>query len=295
MELWIVFTLLAVVMQSVRTAGQKQIARSITPQAATLVRYLFGLPFALLYFYSLKHYYQVDSIEPQWEFYQAASLAGVSQIIATVCLVKALTIRNFAVGTALAKTEAILTALIGSLFFSAALSWLGYVSVVIGVGGVLVASNWKMGLRDLGGSESIRYGLGAGLGFALASLWLRQASLTLELPRLLSASAVLAYMVAMQTFICLVWIVVLERGQLTMIVSRFKACLFIGVTSVAGSIGWFTAMSLQNAAIVKALGQTEFVVTLLITYLYFGERISAREYLGILLVALSVMLLLFAT
>lgn len=295
MELWIVFTLLAVVMQSVRTAGQKQIARSITAQAATLVRYLFGLPFALLYFYSLKNYYQVDSIAPQWIFYQAASLAGISQIIATVCLVKALSIRNFAVGTALAKTEAILTAVIGSLFFSAALSWLGYVSVMIGVVGVLVASNWKIGLRDLDGNKSIRYGLGAGLGFALASLWLRQASLSLEMPSLLSASAVLAYMVAMQTLICLVWIAVLERDQLTMIVSRFKACLFIGFTSAAGSIGWFTAMSLQNAAIVKTLGQTEFVVTLIITYFYFGERISARETIGILLVALSVMLLLFAT
>jgi len=30
MEAWIVFTLLAVVMQSVRTAAQKQIAQSIT-------------------------------------------------------------------------------------------------------------------------------------------------------------------------------------------------------------------------------------------------------------------------
>lgn len=295
MELWIVFTLLAVVMQSVRTAGQKQIARSISAQAATLVRYLFGLPFALLYFYSLKHYYQVDSIGVQWTFYRAASLAGFSQIIATVCLVKALSIRNFAVGTALAKTEAILTAVIGALLFTTPLSWLGYVSVIIGVAGVLIASNLKMSLWDFARNESIIYGLGAGLGLALASLWLRQASLSLELPRLLSASAVLAYMVAMQTVICLAWIAILERDQFAMIVDRSKACLFIGFTSAAGSIGWFTAMSLQNAAIVKTLGQAEFVVTLIITYFYFGERISTREYIGILLVTLSVMLLLFAT
>ena len=69
-------------------------------------------------------------------------------------------------------------------------------------------------------------------------------------------------------------------------------CLFIGFTSVAGSVGWFTAMSLQNAALVKTLGQVEFVVTLMITYLYFGERISKRETMGILLVASSVWLLL---
>lgn len=295
MELWIVFTLLAVVMQSVRTAGQKQIAKSISAQAATLVRYLFGLPFALLYFYLLKQFYQIDSIAAQWTFYKAASLAGVAQILATVFLVKALSIRNFAIGTALAKSEAILTAVIGALFFSTSLGGMAYVSVIVGVAGVLLASNWKMSFRDLARNESIKFGLGAGLGFALASLWLRQASLSLELPRLLSASAVLAYMVVMQTLICLAWIVIREREQLTLIAGRLKACLFIGLTSVAGSIGWFTAMSLQNAAIVKTLGQVEFVVTLAITYLYFGERISGREYMGILLVALSVLLLLFAT
>ena len=61
---------------------------------------------------------------------------------------------------------------------------------------------------------------------------------------------------------------------------------------MVGSVGWFTAMSLQNAAIVKTLGQTEFVLTLLITYWYFGERISGREYAGMALVSASVLLLL---
>jgi drug/metabolite transporter (DMT)-like permease len=54
-------------------------------------------------------------------------------------------------------------------------------------------------------------------------------------------------------------------------------------------------MSLQNAALVRTLGQTEFIVSLLITYLYFGEKISAREYLGVALIAISVIILLMAT
>ena len=72
------------------------------------------------------------------------------------------------------------------------------------------------------------------------------------------------------------------------------ACTFVGFTSVAGSVGWFTSMSLQNAALVRTLGQTEFIVSLLITYLYFGEKISAREYLGVALIAISVIILLMA-
>ena len=295
MEIWMLFTLLAVVMQSLRTAAQKQIAQSITASAATLVRYLFGLPFALAYYFALRYLYQDETLPSNGIFYRAASLAAVSQIFATVFLIKALTLRNFAVGTALVKTEALLTALIGALFFSAALNLMAYFSVVIGVLGVLVASNWKVSLRDLVENESIKFGIGAGLGFALASLWLREASLSLELPRLLSASLVLLYMVITQTVACLLYTIVRERNQLALIFTRWRSCLFIGFSSLAGSIGWFTAMSLQDAAIVKTLGQTEFVVTLLITYFYFGEKITLREYIGILLVALSVILLIAAT
>jgi len=201
-----------------------------------------------------------------------------------VFLVKALTLRNFAVGTALAKTEAILTAIIGAWFFSATLSFVAYLAVAVGVLGVLVASNWKIALQDLADNKSIKYGIGAGVGFALASLWIRDASLGLELPLLLSAATVLIYMVALQTVICLLWIAIKERNQFKLIAQNILPAVFIGFTSVAGSVGWFTAMSLQNAAIVKTLGQTEFVLTLLITYLYFGERISGREYAGMALV-----------
>ena len=143
--------------------------------------------------------------------------------------------------------------------------------------------------------DCIRYGCGAGLGFALASLWIRDASLSIDSPRLLSAAVVLAYMVILQSLICLYWIYIKEREQLTLIMKNLGACIFVGFTSVAGSIGWFTAMSLQNAALVKALGQTEIIISLLITYLYFGEKISTREYLGIALIAASVVILLMAT
>lgn len=294
METWIVFTLLAVVMQSVRTAGQKQIAKKLSVEATTLVRFLFGLPFAALYF-TLLYSSSDTSLQPAAEFYVSGALAGVSQIAATLCLVKALTIRNFAVGTALAKTEAIMTALLGTLFFSATLSALGYVSVVVGVLGLLVASNWRFGWQDLFHNESIKYGLGAGLGFALASLWIRDASLSLQAPLILSAAAVLIYMVALQALLCLLWILFTDRQQFALVAANLPASTFIGFSSVAGSVGWFTAMSLQEAALVKTLGQLEFVVTLAITYRYFGERISAREYLGILLVLASIVLLLWAT
>ena len=295
MEAWITFTLLAVVMQSLRTASQKQVSKRISIQAAALVRFPFGIKFAVLYFFLVMRIYQPIHIELTSKFIISGAQASVSQILATVFLIKALTLRNFSVGTALAKTEALLTAILGAIFFSAHLSFWGYFSVFFGVCGLLVASNWKVTLRDFSDNQSIRYGIGAGLGFALASLWVRDASLSLETPLIVSAAAVLFYMVVLQSLICLTWISLQEPEQFAKIRNNLGTCLFIGFSGVAGSIGWFTAMSLQNAALVKTLGQVEFIVSLLITYLYFGEKISRREYLGISLIALSVLLLIGIT
>ena len=294
MELWIIFTLLAVIMQSVRTAAQKQITQEISVQSATLVRFLFGIKFAALYFFLTIWIFQPINFELNIKFIFSGALASVSQVLATVFLIKALTLKNFAVGTALAKTEALLTAVLGSIFFSAYLNPMGYLSILFGVCGVLIASNWDVTFKDLSDNQSIRYGLGAGLGFALASLWIRDASLSLEIPRIVSAAAVLLYMVILQSLICLVWISVKEPEQFMLIKKNLKSSLFIGFTGVLGSIGWFTAMSLQNAALVKTLGQIEFIASLLITYLYFNEKISTREYLGIAFIALSLLLLIGA-
>ena len=294
MELWIIFTLLAVIMQSVRTAAQKQITREISVQSATLVRFLFGIKFAALYFFLTIWIFQPINFELNIKFIFSGALASVSQVLATVFLIKALTLKNFAVGTALAKTEALLTAVLGSIFFSAYLNPMGYLSILFGVCGLLIASNWNVTFKDLSDNQSIRYGLGAGLGFALASLWIRDASLSLEIPRIVSAAAVLLYMVILQSLICLVWISVKEPEQFMLIKKNLKSSLFIGFTGVLGSIGWFTAMSLQNAALVKTLGQIEFIASLLITYLYFNEKISTREYLGIAFIALSLLLLIGA-
>ena len=294
MEPWIIFTLLAVIMQSVRTAAQKQITREISVQSATLVRFLFGIKFAALYFFLTMWIFQPINFELNIKFIISGALASVSQVLATVFLIKALTLKNFAVGTALAKTEALLTAVLGSIFFSAYLNPMGYLSILFGVCGLLIASNWNVTLKDLSDNQSIRYGLGAGLGFALASLWIRDASLSLEIPRIVSAAAVLLYMVILQSLICLVWISVKEPEQFMLIQKNLKSSLFIGFTGVLGSIGWFTAMSLQNAALVKTLGQIEFIASLLITYLYFNEKTSTREYLGIAFIAFSLLLLIGA-
>ena len=112
--IWIPITLFAVVMQTVRTAGQKHLTVHLDPIAVTLVRFLFGLPFAALYLACIAFGTDATIPAPTLTFVGYIVLGGVGQIIATVLLIYLFSLRNFAVGTTYARTEAFLTAFIGA-------------------------------------------------------------------------------------------------------------------------------------------------------------------------------------
>lgn len=291
---WIGFTLLAAFMQAVRTAGQKQLSRNLTAMSTTLSRYLFGLPVALLYTAAL--WYWHPNASPQWSgsFLFWASLASVAQIGATWCLVTAFQFNNFAVGTTLAKTEALQTALIGWWLFGLPLAMLGWGALVIGFLGVLVMGNPKtlISNKHAWRSPALVYGLAAGALFAVASLSLRTAALSLNVDTLLAAALTLSSMVLLQTVICGVWVSATETKPWQRLWQYRRLALFIGITSALGSIGWFTAMALHNPALVKTLGQVEFLMTLAITRWVFHERIHRYQAWGMALVVISVLLLL---
>jgi drug/metabolite transporter (DMT)-like permease len=296
LEIWIYFTLLAATMQAVRTAGQKQLSGKLNSMATTGVRYLYALPFAWGYLWWLLEFRDVSVPDLNNVFLQYALIACVMQIWGTACLVAAFRYRNFAVATSLAKTEAIQVAIVGALLFGATLSGLGWFSVIIGVLGVFLVSKVRFNFRDIladsQGLIGMGYGLAAGLGLAITTLLIRESSLALNTDLMVSAATTLVFMITIQSLISVVYIYLQDKSQLTLMLKHWRLCLFVGITSVLGSIGWFTGASYQNAAYVKALGQIEFFITLALTYRVFKETITAKEYLGMFFIILSVIILL---
>ncbi len=71
-------------------------------------------------------------------------------------------------------------------------------------------------------------------------------------------------------------------------IASWRTAIWIGLAGMGGSLCWFTAFTLQNAALVFAVGQVEVIFSLIVSWLFFGERLSAREGCGIALVTLSV-------
>lgn len=293
---WVYFTLLAATMQAVRTAGQKQLSGKLNAMATTAVRYIYALPFAWAYLIWVLEFRDISVPTLNNDFLIYALIACVTQIIGTVCLVAAFGYKNFAVATSLAKTEAIQVAIVGALLFAAPLSVMGWFSVIVGVIGVFLVSKVKFSFRHaMSGSDAISglsFGLGAGLGLAITTLLIRESSLALNTDLMVSAAVTLVFMITVQTFISVVYVYFQDKKQLGLMIKHWRLCLFVGITSVLGSIGWFTGASFQTAAYVKALGQVEFFITLALTYRLFKEKITPIEYVGMFLIVLSVVILL---
>lgn len=299
-HLWIFLTLFAVVMQTVRTAGQKQLSAHMDPMAATLVRFLFGLPFAVVYLLAVSGWYRADMPQTNSTFWVFAVLASVTQVVATALLIHLFSFRNFAVGTTYARTEAFLTGLVGAVFFGELITLSGWAAILVSVSGVVVLTIARTQIEAITlvqrlWNPAAAVGLASGLCFALASLSLRKASLSLGISNFqLSAGMTLVTMVAIQTAMTAGYVGLKSARQFVAIVEHWRACLFVGLTSALGSIGWFTAMTLERAAYVKALGQIEFVFALGISTFFFRERSNPMELGGMALIAIGVLVLVLA-
>jgi drug/metabolite transporter (DMT)-like permease len=99
----------------------------------------------------------------------------------------------------------------------------------------------------------------------------------------------------MQTLAMTLYLRLREPGQITAVIRTWRVALGVGVSGMLASACWFTAMTLQNAAYVRALGQVELVFTLAASYFFFRERPVMIEMIGIGLLIGGVVILLLGS
>lgn len=289
--LWIPFTLLAAFMQAWRNAFQKQLSKDVSVAGVTLARFIWASPLAALYLAGLYQWQPVALPTFNHRFVFFIVGAAVAQIIATALMVKLFKLRNYAIGAGLAKSEAILAAILGVAFFSESLSLLGWVGVLLGAVAVFLLSgaSWQQLSWPV-----LLLGISSGLSFALTSLWVRQASLALGLPFPHGAAWVLLVVILLQTLILLSYLLWRERSTLLALWRRPRLTLLISISSCIGSIGWFTAMSLESVALVKTLGQVEVLFMLLISAFFFKEKLQRTDHGGLALIVLAAIAVMWA-
>lgn len=297
--LWIPVTVWAAFAQTLRNAAQRHLTKELGTLGATLVRFLYGLPFAILWLWVVELWTRAALPAPNLRFALWVSVGAVSQLVATALLLRTMAERNFALGVAYSKSELLQIAVFGFLFLGDPLGVSTLAAVAFGVVGVLLLSpaDPARPFRALLAGWTTRsalLGLGSGACFAMSTVGYRGAALALEgAPFLMAAAFTLVVAQILQTVLLGGWLAVRDWPVLVRVVRAWRASLFAGFMGAAASAGWFTAMAIEPIAHVRTLGLVELVFSYAVSRRFFRERLTRLEIAGmaLLVVALAIVTL----
>jgi drug/metabolite transporter (DMT)-like permease len=298
METWALITVAAAFLQNVRSTLQKHLRAVMGTTGATFVRFGFGLPFAFLYLALLAVMGGYGLPVPPAIFWSWVVVGGLAQIIATALLIHLFSHRNFAVGTAYSRTEPAQAAVFGLIFLGDRVSAPALAAIAVSLIGVMVISVARAPFSPAALVTSLftrtaGIGLTSGTAFGIAAVAYRAASLSLAGPNFIVQAAVtLLATIAFQTIIMLAWIALRQPGELRRIRAAWKISALVGFVGATASFGWFMAMTLQSAAIVKALAQIEMIFAFASSALFFREHVNRLEIAGCALIVAGILLLM---
>ena len=298
MELWIPITIAAAFLQNLRSALQKHIKGRLSTAGAAYARFVYAWPIALVYVWGLNAIGGLALPQPNWLFLAYCLAGGLSQILFTVVLLWMFSFRSFAVGTTFSKLEVVMVAGLGALILGDGLSLIAVIAIVISAAGVIclalnqanltLAALWS-GLSE----KATMIGLLSAALLGASSVFYRGGALALEHDSIaMAAGFTLVVSVVLQTVIMGVWISLREPGEITRVFRHWPPALAVGVAGFLASIGWFTAFTLENAAYVRAVGQIELVFTFVATLVFFREKVTLIEVLGVAMIVGAILLLL---
>ncbi len=297
--LWIALTVWAAFAQTLRNTAQRSLTASLGTLGATLVRFLYGLPFALAWLAAV-HYWRAEPLPAaSWSFLGWVTLGAVAQIAATAFLLLAMEARSFALGVAYSKTEVLQIAVFGLAFLGDPVSPATALAVACATLGVLLLSPadkerpFAALLSGLATRPAL-LGLASGAGFAFAAVGYRGAALSLEGSFLMRAATALAAAQFIQTVLLGGWLLWRNPGVFAATLRLWRPSLFAGFMGAAASAGWFSAFALQPAAHVRTLGLIELVFSYAVSLKLFREKLSRLELAGMAFLALGIAVITLA-
>jgi drug/metabolite transporter (DMT)-like permease len=293
---WVLITVAAAFLQNLRSTIQRKLEGPLGVSGSTLSRFLYAAPFAtvsavVLLLVTGQRPNHADALV----FFPAALGGGIAQILATAALIHAVTRGNFAVGTALSKTETLQAALFSAVALGETLALWDFVGLLISFSGVVLLA-FRRRARVVAGLDSraaMISGLASGGLFALSAVSYRGASLSLGMEgAVVPAALTLAFVTCAQTVMMSAWLAWRQPATLRATLAAWRQALPAGLAGWAASAGWFTAMTLQHVALVRAVAQVELVFTLAVSKFTFREALSLREGVGIAAIIGGIVVLL---
>jgi drug/metabolite transporter (DMT)-like permease len=285
--LWIPITIAATGLQVARNALQRGLLAGAGPWGASLVRFLFGLPFSLLFLGVAWALAPHAHPRPTPGYFLSCAVGGAAQILATAAMLVSMRRSSFALGTVFQQSGIPLAALLG-LAFGEHLGLFKWLGLALATGGLM----WLGWPRERGRDWSAAgLGLLAGAGFAAAGNAFRQGALALgRVDPLLAAQLTVFVVQAMQSAALVAWLTLTDRRALRAAVTSWRASAPAGFFGAAASGLWFTAFALAPVGLVRAVGVTEMPIAAFAGRRMFAERLTPRQISAALITTLGVTL-----
>jgi drug/metabolite transporter (DMT)-like permease len=291
--LWAIFTVAAAFAQTIRNAMQRELTASLGTVGATQVRFLFGFPFALIFFAVLLVVTGAPVPWPGFYFWPWVAAGAFIQIAATALMLATMGERSFVVTIAYTKTEPIQVALFGFIVLGDVVTPSMFAAIVAATLGVIVMSTKPGGM--VGGIKPTLLGLASGGALALAVIGFRGAILSLGLADyVMAATFTLVVGLAIQSAALSLYLSLRRPNVMFALLRAWKPSLFAGFMGALASQFWFLAFALATAASVRTLALVEVLFAQLVARYGFDQRTSAREAIGMAFVVAGVALLLLA-
>jgi drug/metabolite transporter (DMT)-like permease len=305
---WVVFTVLASGGQVMRNALQRELTTTLGTVGATHVRFLYGLPFGLLFLALVLTFTGTPLPHLNQTMIGWTLVGALSQICATALLLAAMREKNFVVVTALSKTEPLYVALFGLVVLGDQLTAGLVIAILIATAGVLVMS-WPKAVgpktvepkavaskpiaTEPVSWRPILLGLISASAFALSAIGFRRGILSLtEGNFAVRASTTLALGLTIQTVLLSSYLLATSRDTFIALLKAWRPSVKAGFMGAFASQMWFLAFALETAAKVRTLALIEILFAGLISRSLFKQGLVARDGLGIALIILGVALLL---
>lgn len=292
--LWIPITIFAALAQTIRNAAQRHLVTDLGTLGATLVRFLYGLPFALAWLASVAIASGGSIPTLPVSFFAWCALGGVSQIAGTALLLRTMRERNFAVGVAYSKTEVVQVAFFSLILLGDPLNLRSALAVASGTVGVLLLAPADpqrpfASLVEGLSSRSALLGIACGAGFAMAAVAFRAATQVVGGSSwVMNAAFTVVVAQALQTLVLGAWLWFRSPAVVVRTLRAWRVSLFAGFMGAAASAAWFTAFAIQSVTYVRTLGLIEMLFSYVVSRRLFREHLTTREIAGMALIVIGV-------
>jgi len=302
--MWVELSLAAGLLQTVRNGLARSLSGRVSPALITWARFAFNLPFSAALVAGLVAVRGAPELPAPFFAYAAAT--GMAQLLGNLALVSAFRHANFAQSIVLHKLEIAFTAMVGLVLFAETPSMWGWAGIALCTAGVLVMNLGRTG-GPAGWRRALHLDAGALLALAcalllvFASFWLKEAVAIFAAAnprvgtgRFEGAAHTLFHVTWIEVVAMTVSLRVLRPGELARVSGHWRRMAAIGLAGFAGSICWFWAYAIALVAYVKAVGQVEAVLSVVLALAVWREREVWRQLpgLGLVLAGIAVLLLL---